>query len=52
VANLAEYRNQVIDEFAKKLCDKSTLFKHIESDDYGIISEREILEIAEKMKNE
>lgn len=43
-------RNEVIDEFSHVLGAKSCFLKHIEDDYYGWVSEREIEEEAQKLK--
>ena len=51
-ANEQEIRNKAIDEFAEELYKKSTDFKNIESDDYGMLHYEDVYKIAEKMKGE
>ena len=45
-----EIRNKAIDKFAEELYNKSTNFKNIESDDYGMLHYEDIYETAEQMK--
>lgn len=47
-----EIRNKAIDELAEKLYKKSTDFKNIESDDYGMLHYEDVYKIAEQMKGE
>ena len=48
----AEIRAKAIDEFAKVLEEKSTLFRYIESEEYGMLHYNEIYTIAEQLKEE
>lgn len=47
---LEDYRNKVIDEFAKRLKEKSIDMEHLGNDTYGSISWRDIDEIAKEMR--